>query len=80
MTMTTMMIIITMSFCLFPLCLMLCYFIFVNETNDIVDLANCYGGTERWRDGRTDTTSYRDAETHLKRVNRSIGESESDNK
>ena len=28
-----------------------------------VDLANCYGATE----GRTDTMSYRDAETHLKK-------------
>ena len=29
---------------------------------DISDLANCDGATE----GRTDTTSYRDAEAHLK--------------
>ena len=42
---------------------MLCYFDFVNETKDIVDLAKCYGATER----RRDMTSYRDAETHLKR-------------
>ena len=42
---------------------MSCYFDFVNETKDIGDLANCDGATE----GRTDTTSYRDAETHLNR-------------
>ena len=48
------------------------YLIFVNETNDIADLANCDGATE----GRTDTTSYRDAEAHLKRgEKRKLGES-----
>ena len=33
---------------------MSCYFVFVHETNDIVDLANYYGATERRRDGRRD--------------------------
>ena len=33
---------------------------------DIIDLANCESVTEGLSDGRTDTTSYRDAEAHLK--------------
>ena len=58
---------------------MLCYFDFVNETRDIVDLANCDGATggrtDRWTERRTEgrterrregQTSYRDARTHLK--------------
>ena len=51
--------------CLFPLLsfkLDVVLFVFVNETNDILNLANSYEGT----DGRTDTTSFRDAEAHLK--------------
>ena len=55
---------IDMLFCLFPLSSFGC--VFVNETNDIVDFANCDGSTEGRRNGRTDTTSYRDAEAHLK--------------
>ena len=53
---------IELLFCLFPLLSFILGCVFVNETNDIIDLANCDGGTE----GRTDTTSYRDAEAHLK--------------
>ena len=72
-----------MLFCLFPLLLFSLGCVFVKETNDIIDLANCDGGTEGRSDGgtgrrrgdggtegrtegRTDTTSYRDAEAHLK--------------
>ena len=57
MMMTTM---IEMLFCFRFYRLVLVY-VFVNETNDIVDLANCDGAT----DGRTNI-SYRDAEAHLK--------------
>ena len=63
MMMTTM---IEMLFCLFPLLSFSLGCVFVNETNDIVDLANCDGATERRTDGWTDMTSYRDAEAHLK--------------
>ena len=65
MMMTTMiMMMMEMLFYLFLLLLFSLGCVFVNETNNIVDLANCDGATE----GRTDTTSYRDAEAHLKRV------------
>ena len=40
--MTTM---VEMLFCLFPLLSFSLGCVFVNETNDIVDLANCDGGT-----------------------------------
>ena len=48
-----------MLFCLFTL---LFFSLGCLETNDIVDLANCFGATDGW----TDTTSYRDVEAHLK--------------
>ena len=50
MMMTTM---IEMLSCLFPLLSFSLDCVFVNETNDIVDLANCDGATERRSDGRT---------------------------
>ena len=49
-----MMMMIEMLFCLFPLLLFSLGCVFVNETNDIVDLANCDGGTEGRRDGGTE--------------------------
>ena len=51
------------------------YFVF-NPAGDILfdigDLANCDGATE----GRTDTTSYRDAEAHLKMKKKKIKKTE----
>ena len=60
MTMTTM---IKMLFCLFPFLLFSLGCLDVVVFRDIINLANCDGATE----GRTDTTSYRDDEAHLKR-------------
>ena len=59
--MMMMMMMMMMLFRLFPLLPFSLGCVFANETNDIVDLANCDGAA----DGRTDT-SYRDAEAHLK--------------
>ena len=72
---TTMMMTKTMIeilFCLFPLLSFSVGCWDVVLFCDIVDLANCDGATERRRDGRkdgrTDTTSYRDFEAHLKKA------------
>ena len=44
----------------------MCYFVFVDETNGAIE-----GRKDVCTDGRTDTTSYSDAETHLKKGNKS---------